>query len=293
MRRTSTTHPRRVQSRHFILGPPVVAFDSAAIPFPQLALMDWTLLRTPPLGGPENMAVDEILLERAARTGEAVFRVYSWAEPTLSFGRNQTAAAVYDASLARDRGVRVVRRLTGGRALLHHREVTYSVTAPLASTASLRESYARINRLLVYGLRRLGVAVEVAAPRDRAMAPSASPCFERPAAGELVVNGRKLVGSAQWRDGIAMLQHGSILIEDDQPLVSELASAPVPGPQPAATLVASLGRVPSFDEVALALFDAVRSLECEDAAEMDMNPTVRDASRALGRYLDDGWTWRR
>ena len=90
-----------------------------------------------------------------------------------------------------------------------------------------------------------------------------------------------------------MLQHGSILIEDDQPLVSELASVPVPDPQPAATLAGALGRVPSFDEVAVALFEAVRSLECDHAAEMDMNPTVRDASRALGRYLDDGWTWRR
>ena len=135
--------------------------------------MKWTLLRTPPLGGAENMAVDEVLLARAARTGEAVFRVYSWAEPTLSFGRNQTVVGVYGADRARERGVRVVRRLTGGRALLHWREVTYSVTAPLASASSLRESYARINRLLVYGLRRLGVAVEVAAPRDRALAPSA------------------------------------------------------------------------------------------------------------------------
>jgi lipoyl(octanoyl) transferase len=255
--------------------------------------MRWTLLRTPPLLAAENMAIDELLLERAARTGEGVFRVYSWGEPTLSFGRNQTAVGVYDTSRARNRGVAVVRRLTGGRALLHHREVTYSVTAPLATATSLRESYARINRLLVYGLRRLGVAVEVAAPKDRAVAPSASPCFERPAAGELVVDGRKLVGSAQWRDGHAMLQHGSILIEDDQPLVSELAMVPVPDPRPAATLAESLGRVPSFDEVATALFDAVRSHECEDAAEMDMNSTVDTASRALGRYNDDTWTWRR
>ena len=117
----------------------------------------------------------------------------------------------------------MVRRPTGGRALLHHREITYSVTAPVSTRDSLRESYARINRLLVDGLTRLGVAVEVATPRERALPPSAAPCFERPAAGELVVNGRKLVGSAQWRDEGAMLQHGSILVEDDQPLVSALA----------------------------------------------------------------------
>lgn len=256
--------------------------------------MNWMLLRTPPLGGAANMALDEALMERAHRTGESVFRVYTWAEPTLSFGRNQTAAGIYDATAAHERGVTVVRRLTGGRALLHHREVTYSVTAPLANASSLRESYARINRLLVYGLRRLGVAVEVAAPRDRAIAPTASPCFERPAAGELVVGGRKLVGSAQWRDDGAMLQHGSILIEDDQALVSELACTGVPAPQPAATLAASLGRVPSADEVAVALFDAVRSLECERATEIELDSTVDAAMRrTLDRYLDDRWTWRR
>jgi lipoate-protein ligase A len=256
--------------------------------------MNWLLLRTPPLAGVDNMAVDEALLGRAARTNTAVFRVYAWAQPTLSFGRNQSALGVYDAERARARGVSVVRRLTGGRALLHSREVTYSVTAPLATDSSLRESYARINRLLVDGLRRLGVAVEVAEPRERAVAPSASPCFERPAAGELVVSGRKLVGSAQWRDDGAMLQHGSILIEDDQPLVSELVTTQVPPSQPAATLTASLGRAPSFEEVASALFDAVRSLECEHAAEIDLDSTIdAERLRARDRYTDDRWTWRR
>jgi lipoyl(octanoyl) transferase len=256
--------------------------------------MHWTLLRTPPLGGVENMALDEALLERARSATETVFRVYTWAEPTLSFGRNQTALGTYDPERARDRGVTVVRRLTGGRALLHHREVTYSVTAPLATGVSLRESYARINRLLVGGLQRLSVAVDVAVPRERAVAPSAAPCFERPAAGELVVDGRKLVGSAQWRDEGAMLQHGSILIEDDQPLVSAIAGTAVAPAQPAATLTAALGRTPSVDEVADALFAAVRSLECPCATEFTLDSTVEHAmERALHRYRDDRWTWRR
>jgi lipoate-protein ligase A len=256
--------------------------------------MNWLLLRTPPLAGVDNMAVDEALLGRAARTNTAVFRVYAWAQPTLSFGRNQSALGVYDAERARARGVSVVRRLTGGRALLHSREVTYSVTAPLATDSSLRESYARINRLLVDGLLRLGVAVHVAAPSDRALPPSASPCFERPAAGELVVDGRKLVGSAQWRDEGAMLQHGSILVEDDQSLVSTLACSPVPVPQPAATLAAALNRVPKTDELAAALFAAVRSLECPTATELSLDaPIIEAKQRLLHHYLDDRWTWRR
>jgi lipoate-protein ligase A len=140
----------------------------------------------------------------------------------------------------------------------------------------------------------LGVAVEVAAPRERAAVPSASPCFERPAAGELVVDGRKLVGSAQWRDDGAMLQHGSILIEDDQPLVNELVTTQVPPSRPAATLTAALGRTPSFEEVTTALFDAVRLLEDSRAAEIDLDTTI-DLARngARHRYSDDRWTWRR
>lgn len=256
--------------------------------------MHWHLLITPPLGGAENMALDEALLERARASGEAVFRVYTWREPTLSFGRNQTTAGVYDASRARERGVAVVRRLTGGRALLHHREITYSVTAPVAPGGSLRESYDRINRLLVDGLRRLGVAVEIAVPHERSVPPSASPCFERPSAGELVVDGRKLVGSAQWRDEGALLQHGSILVDDDQPLVAELAGGSVPPPHPASTLKGSLGREPTVTEVAAALFDAVRALESPCATELILDADIERAMRrALDRYLDDRWTWRR
>jgi lipoate-protein ligase A len=256
--------------------------------------MHWMLLLTPPLAGAENMALDEALLERARKTGQAVFRVYTWAQPTLSFGRNQTTRGAYDPKRAQDRGVAVVRRPTGGRSLLHHHEITYSVTAPLDSGGSLRESYARINRLLVDGLERLGVAVDVASPRERSLPPSASPCFERPAAGELVVDSRKLVGSAQWRDEGAMLQHGSILIEDDQSLVAALADRAVPTAAPAATLRAALGRTPSVHEVTDALFAAVRSRECPTATEFYVDQSLEIATRRLlDRYVDDRWTWRR
>jgi lipoate-protein ligase A len=255
--------------------------------------MHWSLLLTPPLTGAENMALDEALLERASASGSAVMRVYTWSEPTISFGRNQAARGTYDPGRARARGIAVVRRPTGGRSLLHHREITYSVTAPAHLAGSLRESYARINRLLVGGLRRLGVSVDVAVRRERALPPSAAPCFERPAAGELVVDGRKLVGSAQWRDQGAMLQHGSILVEDDQPLVSSLADD-VALPPPAATLAAALRRAPSVDEVARALFDTVREIESVDADELQIDSALESAqARLVTRYVDDCWTWRR
>ena len=91
-----------------------------------------------------------------------------------------------------------------------------------------------------------------------------------------------------------MLQHGSILVEDDQPLVAALADTTLASPQPAATLAESLGRSPDVTEVATALFDAVRSAECATADELPIDSALHDATqRLLSRYVDDCWTWRR
>jgi lipoate-protein ligase A len=256
--------------------------------------MRWRLLATPPLGGAENMAIDELLLGRAAATGEAVFRVYAWAAPTLSLGRNQPARGEYDPGALREHGVSVVRRLTGGRAVLHHREVTYSVTAPEALGGALRDAYARINEILVQGLRALGADAALAVPTGRAPLPSTAPCFEEPTEGELVLGTRKLVGSAQYRQGGALLQHGSILVDDDQLLVAALLRAPVPPPPPPATLHQALGRVPQLSDVAAALFDAVRSREDPGASTLEPDHLFSDeVAAASERYRDEQWTWRR
>lgn len=240
------------------------------------------------------MAFDEALLRRAAATGEAVLRVYAWSGPTLSLGRNQPARDEYDERALRDRGVAVVRRLTGGRAVLHDREVTYSVTAPEAFGAGLRDAYRRINEILVDGLRSLGVSASIAAPSGRAPLPSTAPCFEEPTEGELVLGERKLVGSAQYREGGALLQHGSILVDDDQLLVASLLRVPVAPPPPPATLHDALGRVPALDEVAAALFDAVRGREDGDASRLEPEHSFSEAvAAAAARYHDMCWTWRR
>src|SRR6476619_5981772 len=102
--------------------------------------MKWRLMLVPPRRGAENMARDTGLMDRARATGEAVLSVYSWERPTLSLGRNQTAAGRYDLTAIKHRGIDVVRRPTGGRALLHWHEVTYSVTAPIAEGESLNDS---------------------------------------------------------------------------------------------------------------------------------------------------------
>ena len=256
--------------------------------------MRWRTLLSPAGPAALNMALDHALLDRAARTGEATLRVYGWEAPSLSLGRNQAAREVYSADRARELGVQVVRRPTGGRALLHWREVTYSVAAPAAPAGELRESYERINRLLLDGLGRLGVRAELARPAGRAPLPGDAPCFEAPVAGELVFGGRKLVGSAQWRDRGALLQHGSILVDDDQPMLAQLAVRPIPPAPPAGTLREALGRAPSTCDVATAMFAAVRALEDADASPLDEALEFDAAMRErITQYEDDRWTWRR
>jgi lipoate-protein ligase A len=252
----------------------------------------WRLLLTGPASGPQNMALDEALMARARTTGEWVFRVYSWSAPTLSLGRHQSACAGYDRETLAAAGIAVVRRPTGGRAVLHDREVTYSVTAPATEAGALRESYERINRLLVDGLRSLGVAVEIS-ETSRAPKPDLTPCFERPSPGELTAAGRKLAGSAQWRDDGALLQHGSILADGDQAPVSTLLRHPL-APCAPATLRALIGREPAVVDVARALFDSVRRHEDRDATELTVDATLLGlAARLCGRYEDETWTWRR
>jgi lipoate-protein ligase A len=257
----------------------------------------WRLLLVAPRSGAENMARDSALQGRAARSGETVFSIYSWARPTLSFGRHQPAAGLYDVDKIRSANIDVVRRPTGGRAILHDREVTYSVTSPVRETEPLQETYARINRILLDGLSRLGVNVEVAAPGERATAPSVRPCFEAPVEGELVAGGGKLVGSAQWRDEGALLQHGSILVDDDQSSLPSFAvsdtlmsSNAIPRP---ATLHGLLGRSPDIDEVARAMFDAVRSREDDQATEIQEQEIRAETMSRIPHFLDEGWTWRR
>lgn len=234
-------------------------------------------------------------MDRARETGEAIFSVYAWAKPTLSLGRNQVAKDKYDLDAISHAGVDIVRRPTGGRALLHHREVTYSVTALATDDVSLHDSYERINRILIDGLRRIGVDVRESHSDVRTPQPGELPCFAEPAEGELITSQGKLVGSAQVRENGALLQHGSILIEDDQGRISDflLSKQRDLNPPRAATLTAALGRAPTFDEVAASLFEAVRDLEDPDAAVLDERETAAATARLLDKYQNGLWTWRR
>lgn len=185
------------------------------------------------------MSIDDALLAEVARSGNAFLRLYRWDPPTLSVGRNQSPER-----FAHD-GVPIVRRPTGGQAVWHEHEVTYAVAAPIALFGSLREAYREIHGQLADALRTLGVNAELATPP--AVKPSSRPaaCFAASVGGEILVRGRKLVGSAQARRGDAFLQHGSILLGGSQSRVVAGSNE--------TTLQEVLGRSVGFHEVADAI----------------------------------------
>jgi lipoate-protein ligase A len=166
------------------------------------------------------MAVDESILEHIYR-GESLptLRLYSWNPPCLSLGHAQPFADV-DMERLKSHGWEVVRRATGGRAILHTDELTYSVTGceddPVL-VGGILESYNRIAQALMYAVRELGLPVEMKEYADQPATKNQNPvCFEVPATYEITVNGKKLIGSAQARKKEGVLQHGSL------PLVGDL-----------------------------------------------------------------------
>jgi len=254
------------------------------------------------------MAMDHTLA-RALPPGRGVVRLYGWATPTLSFGRNEPARDRFDPDALRRDGVDVVRRPTGGRVVLHHHELTYAVAAPIRVLGGVRAAYVLVNRALSEGLARLGIRAALAAASPTPQL-DAGPCFGEAAGGEVVVEGRKRVGSAQVRIGEVLLQHGSILIGDDQWRVAGYrsgasASRPPRGSADAdsaapAALSPLLGREVTPEEVADAVAAGFRDVVPGDWRGAPPEGSLeegdlphRPAPDLLERYRDDAWSWRR
>ncbi len=191
----------------------------------------WRLLRQDPGDGRLNMATDAALL-KACEEGEfstPTLRVYGWSRPTLTVGHSQNLERDVDSGLAQALGVDVVRRPTGGRALLHSKEVTYSIVAPFGACGlrvHLKDIFEDISRYLMAGLVRLGIPAGAMAWQDvrqrRAPGGRSAACFAELHFGEITVKGKKLVGSAQRRIKNSFLQHGSILLDEDMDLFTQI-----------------------------------------------------------------------
>lgn len=177
------------------------------------------LIVSPARPGPENMALDEALLDSvAAGDSPPLLRLYRWLPPSLSIGYSQPIEDVNKTALA-ERGWDLVRRPTGGRAILHADELTYAIVLPLIhplAAGGVLTSYQHLSAGLISALEQLGLTVVAEADERMDRQARQNPvCFEVPSAYELTVQGKKLIGSAQVRRQKAMLQHGTLPLKGD------------------------------------------------------------------------------
>jgi lipoate-protein ligase A len=248
-----------------------------------------------PRPGWGNMAVDMALLDRAEQYGESWLRLYTWSPHCLSFGRHEPATRRYDLARINALGLDTVRRPTGGRAVWHARELTYAVAAPGARFGTLAQAYADIHRLLGEALTELGAEVTLA-PNAPIPGLGSGPCFARPVGGEVLVRGRKVIGSAQMRRGNALLQHGSILLHDDQFMISQLEqhSSLSPTAYPSAGLTDPQGEQLQAGAVAAAVAGTA-ACRWEGSWEQVTDPdfVLRQAATHFPWFASCTWTWAR
>ena len=215
--------------------------------------------------GAWNMALDEAIMDAVA-AGEALptLRFYAWEPPCLSLGKRQPLDGV-DLARCRADGVDVVRRATGGFAILHTDELTYSIAIrpnDPRSDGAILDAYRKLSQGLMAGLRLLGATPEMNPVVPGGVHNASAACFEVPSAYEIVMAGRKLIGSAQARPAGRVLQHGSLPLVGDIARVArylayeredERASLAQHLRERATTARDALGRAVSYDEAAEAM----------------------------------------
>lgn len=275
---------------------------------PALPRTTWRLVHTPPARGAWNMAVDEAILENSGR-GDVppTLRLYAWEPPCLSLGYSQPAADADRAALAA-RGWDLVRRPTGGRAILHTAELTYSVCGPPSDprlAGSVLESYRILAQALLGALHRLGIPAESSAEASLPAGsdPRGPVCFEVPSNYEITVYGKKLIGSAQARRKDGVLQHGSLPLAGDlegiiQGLIfpgeAERAAAARRLAQRAATVEQVSGAPLAWETAAQAFsaaFGEILNLELEPAG-LTPAELARAGELVENKYAHPGWTER-
>jgi lipoate-protein ligase A len=253
----------------------------------------WFLLLEPePLPAAENMARDEYLFDQCHDKKCGFLRIYSWKKPTFSIGVSQKAGRALNLAFIRARNCEYVRRLTGGKAVLHHREITYAVVSSediFFKEHDLLQSYMLISRVLVQAIRSLGVDAVLSKGSAAELSRSHNPCFSFPTPHEIEVGGKKIVGSAQKRDKQALLQHGSIPLAMDYDLYAGGANFPAPALQTSMTTWGDISRH-GEDDLKQALVQSFRIFTGGELAPMAFRAADMQRIAALReKYASDAW----
>ncbi len=171
-----------------------------------------------------NMHIDNMLLEQKKGW---FLRLYGWDKPSLSIGKNTITDKKINLSFCEKNNIPYVRRITGGKSVLHHHEITYSLAGPLDSIPyNIADSCHLLSRPLLYALEKLAFPVQ--AKRQPTPLSKGEVCFQETSAYEITLFNKKLIGSAQVRKKSRFLQHGSILLKWDALLWSQIWNVPAP-----------------------------------------------------------------
>jgi lipoate-protein ligase A len=267
----------------------------------------WRLVITPPAPGAWNMAVDEAIL---AAIGQNLvlptLRLYAWDPACLSLGYAQPSTDVDTLRLA-ERGWHLVRRPTGGRAILHTDELTYSVIGPLSDprlAGSVLESYRCLASALLKALHRLNIPAESHAAPSSTVATTKGPvCFEVPSNYEITVSGKKLIGSAQARRKEGLLQHGALPLSGDLARITQVLVFPDEAARQAAaarllsraiTAEQALGNALSWEAAAEAFIASFQEVLTLQLIRMDLSPQelMRAEELVNEKFNHPSWTVR-
>jgi len=262
-------------------------------------MSDWYLLFEPgPLPGSWNMAVDEFLFHQAQQRPATFVHFYTWLKPTASLGCSQEVSRVVNLEECQRRGVEVVRRMTGGKMVLHHLEVTYSVasgeTAVFSST--LEDSYRLISEALIEGLELMGLRPALASATSGAYARSNLPCFAYPARNEVEIAGKKIIGRAQKRAGRYFIQHGSIPLVSELELLMAISFGLPPARQASLTSIsAELGRAISYQQAVDYFIEGFKSYFNLEFKSLVLAPSELNQIKEIEsvKYANPDWTLRK
>jgi lipoate-protein ligase A len=256
----------------------------------------WRLLLTPEAPGAWNMAVDEAILEAAThREVLPTLRLYAWNPPCLSLGYAQPISDV-DESRLEEFGWDLVRRPTGGRAILHTDELTYSVCGPEDEpvlAGDILSSYKRLSSAILAAIEQIGISVQALPQKKNANSKSPEPvCFEVPSNYEITADGKKLVGSAQARRQGGVLQHGTLPLYGDLTRIVQVLSFPSQTSRGqaaerllsrAATLHTALGEIVSWKQAADSFIQAF-----QNTLDLELAPgQLTEAERTRAEQLVD------
>ncbi|TDM15522.1 lipoate--protein ligase family protein [Macrococcus bovicus] len=272
----------------------------------------WLFINTKKQNPYFNMALDEALLNWVSEGKmQPVIRFYGWNPKTLSIGYFQKLQKEIDIQKVKENGIGLVRRTTGGRGVLHDKELTYSVVVPESHPdmpQTVTEAYRVISGGLLEGFRALGFDAEFAIPRTaeqraKLKDPRSSVCFDAPSWYELVVEGRKVAGSAQTRQKGVILQHGSILQDIDVDELFDLFIYQNPRMREKmqnafsdkAVAINDLSdRHVTIEEMEEAFHNGFeKALDIELVPYDLSNEQLEEVYRIADKYMSDEWTYRR